>query len=267
MAADFIRQSSPKNRMLAFPYTKLHNSQWNVDQGAGLIFCSVAVARELGIDQKYWVFPLAGTESNAMSVVAARRELDRCHGFRLAGQRALELAGKTTADIDRMELYSCFPLAIRAQIHELGLPVELPVSITGAMTFGDGPLNNFVLQATVKMAHVLRQDLGRTGLVTCVNGMNTKQACALYSTRPNPSGWQYADVTAEARAATELCGLVPDYAGEAAIAGYTVLYQSSRPWRAVAVCDLPGGRRSVAYSEQDSILEAFQQEDSTAAKR
>ena len=337
VAADFIRLGSPKNRMLAFPYTKLHNSQWNVDQGAGLIFCSVAVARELGIDQKYWVFPLAGTESNAMSAVAARRELDRCHGFRLAGQRVLELAGKTTADIDRMELYSCFPLAIRAQIHELGLPVELPVSVTGAMTFGGGPLNNFVLQATVKMAHILRQDpspdmapafvaralkrrcggahglkdaegiadvgvahvrpaghvpggcspwraptgvrpatasdsaaaaegwrhmrASQTGLITCVSGMNTKQACALYSTRPNPSGWQCADVTAEARAATELCELVPDYAGEAAIAGYTVLYQGARPWRAVAVCDLPGGRRSVAYSEQGSIMEAFQREE------
>ena len=261
VAADFIRQGSPKNRMLAFPYTKLHNSQWNVDQGAGLIFCSVAVARELGIDQKYWVFPLAGTESNAMSVVAARRELDRCHGFRLAGQRVLELAGKTTADIDRMELYSCFPLAIRAQIHELGLPVVLPVSVTGAMTFGGGPLNNFVLQATVKMAHILRKNPGETGLITCVSGLNTKQACALYSTQPNPSGWQCADVTAEAQAATELCDLVPDFAGEAAIAGYTVLYQGAQPWRAVAVCDLPGGRRSVAYSEQGSIMEAFQQEE------
>ena len=324
VAADFIRLGSPKNRMLAFSYTKLHNSQWNVDQGAGMIFCSVAVARELGIDQKYWVFPLAGTESNAMSVVAARRELDRCHGFRLAGQRVLELAGKTTADIDRMELYSCFPLAIRAQIRELGLPAELPVSVTGAMTFGGGPLNNFVLQATVKMAHILRRGpspdmapafvaralksrcggahglkdaegiadtmskrlegfrmprpatasdsaaaaegwrhmrASQTGLITCVSGMNTKQACALYSTRPNPSGWQCADVTAEAQAATELCDLVPDYAGEAAIAGYTVLYQGARPWRAVAVCDLPGGRRSVAYSEQGSIMEAFQREE------
>ncbi|MCY3888947.1 MAG: acetyl-CoA acetyltransferase, partial [bacterium] len=28
------------NRMLAWPYTKWHNSQWNVDQAAALIFCS-----------------------------------------------------------------------------------------------------------------------------------------------------------------------------------------------------------------------------------
>jgi acetyl-CoA C-acetyltransferase len=38
--AEFIREHSADNRMLAFPYTKLHNSQWNVDQAAGLILCS-----------------------------------------------------------------------------------------------------------------------------------------------------------------------------------------------------------------------------------
>jgi acetyl-CoA acetyltransferase len=42
---DQIRDASAGNRMLAFPYTKLHNSQWNVDQAAGLIFTSAALAR------------------------------------------------------------------------------------------------------------------------------------------------------------------------------------------------------------------------------
>ena len=47
--AKTIREHSSANRMLAFPYTKLHNSQWNVDQSAALILCSAAVAQELGI--------------------------------------------------------------------------------------------------------------------------------------------------------------------------------------------------------------------------
>jgi acetyl-CoA C-acetyltransferase len=257
VAAEFIREHSPRNKMLAFPYTKLHNSQWNVDQAAGLIFCSVAVAQELNIAPSQWVFPLAGTESNAMSVVSARKELHRNYGFHIAGGKVLELAGKQPAELELMELYSCFPLAVRAQLAEIGVSDQRPLSVTGGMTFGGGPLNNFVLQATVKMAQLLRQQPEASGLVTCVSGMNTKQGCAIYSAQPGLNGWQFADVTAAVREATELCDVVGDYEGAATIAGYTVLFQGESPWRAVAVCDLPNGARTVAYSEDAVVVEGL----------
>jgi acetyl-CoA C-acetyltransferase len=257
VAAEFIREHSSRNKMLAFPYTRLHNSQWNVDQAAGLIFCSAAMAGELGIARERWVFPLAGTESNAMSVVSARKDLHRSHGFHCAGREVLALAGKRADEIDLMELYSCFPQAVRVQLQELGLPDNRPLSVTGGMTFGGGPLNNFVLQATVTMAQLLRLEPGATGLVTCVSGMNTKQGCALYSTAPNPAGWQFADVSAAVTAATELCELISGYEGTATIAGYTVLYQAETPWRAVAVCDVGAGQRTVAYSEDSVVVQAM----------
>ncbi len=199
------------------------------------------------------MFPLAATESNAMSVVSARKELHRSHGFEIAGKRVLELARKNIGDIELIELYSCFPLAVRVQLEELGLSGERPLTVTGAMTFGGGPLNNFVLQATVKMVQLLREKVGSTGLVTAISGMNTKQACALYASEPNPAGWQFADVTDEVAAATELTEVVAGYEGGATIAGFTVLYHGEHPWRAIAVCDLPDGNRTVAYSE-DSVL-------------
>ncbi len=257
--AAFIREGSEKNRMVAFPYTKLHNSQWNVDQGAGLIYCSAAVAQALAIDRRHWIFPLAGTESNAMSVMSARKELGRNYGFKYAGERVLELAEKSADDIDLMELYSCFPQAVRVQLRELGLPRNIPLSVTGAMSFAAGPLNNFIFQVTAKLVQLLRQSPDQTGLITSVSGMNTKQACALYSGQPNASGWQFADVTQEVAAATQTCELVADYEGPATIAGYTVLYQGGQAWRAVAVCDLPSGKRTVAYCEQDTVMEALQQ--------
>ena len=42
------------------------------------------------------------------------------------------------------------------------------------------------------------------------------------------------------------------------MAGYTVLFQGDNAWRAVAVFDLPDGRRTVAYSEHPEILTAMQ---------
>ncbi|MEZ5340352.1 MAG: hypothetical protein R2706_02585 [Acidimicrobiales bacterium] len=42
MDADDIREVSPSNRMVGFPYTKSMNSNWDLDQGAALILCSPA---------------------------------------------------------------------------------------------------------------------------------------------------------------------------------------------------------------------------------
>jgi len=252
--ASFIREYSRGNRMLAFPYTKLHNSQWNVDQGAGLIFCSVKVAKELGIERSKWVFPRASTEANFMSVVAARKDLGANHGFRVAGRVASELAGVNFQDLKLREIYSCFPAAVRVQLQEFGMDNDGELSVTGAMTFGGGPLNNFVFQATVKMAQLLRAQPSEVGLVTSVSGMLTKQACALWSSAPGSAPWAFSDVTGEVRQDSELCELLADYSGPGVVAGYTVLFQGDDPWRGVAVFDLPGNKRTVAYTECTKLM-------------
>src|SRR5262249_37004996 len=66
VAADRIREAGAGNRMLAFPYTKLHNSQWNVDQAAGLIFTTAARARAEGVPERQWIHPRSVVESNHM---------------------------------------------------------------------------------------------------------------------------------------------------------------------------------------------------------
>lgn len=252
--AEHIREHSAANRMLAFPYTKLHNSQWNVDQAAGLILCSAGVAESLGIPRSKWIFPRAFTESNFMSVVASRRDLGASEGFRIAGKVAMELAGVDFNDIRLCELYSCFPYAVRVQLQEFGMTAQHNVSVTGGMTFGGGPLNNFVFQATVRMAQLLRENPDEVGLVTTVSGMLTKQACALWSATPGADGWASADVTEQVTRESGVCELVADYAGSGVVAGYTVLYQGLEPWRAVAVFDLADGRRTVAYSEEAAMI-------------
>lgn len=252
-----INGPTATNRMLAFPYTKLHNSQWNVDQGAGLIFCSARVARELGIDPDRWIHPRAFAESNFMSVVSSRGDLGGCPGFRIAGATAMQRAGVSFEDLKLRELYSCFPLAVRSQLHEFGMSGEGDLSVTGGMTFGGGPLNNFVFQATVRMARLLREQPGEVGLVTTVSGMLTKQGVALWSAQPGPDGWVFDDVTEQVRQASDIRELVADYGGDAVVAGYTVMYQGSEPWRAVAIFDLADGRRTTAYSEQQAVIDAM----------
>ena len=259
--AKTIREHSSANRMLAFPYTKLHNSQWNVDQSAALILCSAAVAQEVEIAPGKWIFPRATAESNFMSVVASRGDLGGCAGFHQAGEAVMAAAGISFDAIRLRELYSCFPYAVRSQLHEFSMAPGGDVSVTGGMTFAGGPLNNFVLQATVKMAQLLRDHPDEVGLVTTVSGMLTKQACALWSAQASPDSWSYSDVTEQVRARADVREIVSDYRGDAQVVGYTVLYQGDNPWRAVAVFDLPGGQRTVAYSENAQLMQAMMEQE------
>ncbi len=265
VTAKHIREHSAANRMLAFPYTKLHNSQWNVDQAAGLILCSAEVAQALGIERSKWVFPRAFTESNCMSVVSSRKDMGASPGFRIAAQVAMELAGLNFSDVRLCELYSCFPYAIRVQLEEFGMHPLHNVSVTGGMTFAGGPLNNFVFQATVRMAQLLRQNPAETGLVTAVSGMSTKQACALWSATPGVDGWACADVTEQVSCETELCEVVAGFSGQGSVVGYTVLYQGQEPWRAVAIFDVPGGCRTAAYSEDPALMAQMMGEECCGA--
>jgi acetyl-CoA C-acetyltransferase len=229
LSSEAIRSASDRNPMQAFPYTKLHCTSWNVDQAAALLFCSAQKAETLGIARKRWIFPLASTESNHMVPVSARAELDRCLGARLAGKAALESSGITVKELDWLELYSCFPVAVETFAMELGIDIDRDLTVTGGMSFAGGPYNNYVLQATCRMADLLRQGRGRTGLVSSVSGVLTKQAFCLWSADPPPRGFQFSDLTSAVARASPVREVVQDYVGPARVAGYTVLHERSRP--------------------------------------
>jgi acetyl-CoA C-acetyltransferase len=255
--ADELAGGGARNRMLAFPYAKLHNSQWNVDQAAGLIFTSVAAARAAGVDERRWVFPLAVAESNHMVPLSERAELHRSHGFRLAGARALEHAEIGVEAIAHLELYSCFPAAVRVQTREPGIDPARRLTLSGGMAFAGGPLNNFVLQGLVRMAGALRSDAGGTGLLTAVSGMLTKQGVSLWSARPPRRPCAWIDVSAEVATATRTVEVAPDHDGPATIATYTVQHEHGAPARAALLCDLPDGRRALAVSTDAALAAAM----------
>ena len=121
------------------------------------------------------------------------------------------------------------------------------------MTFAGGPLNNFVLQALVKMVEVLRRDPGATGLVTAVSGMLTKQGVSLWATRPPETPFAFFDVTEETAREQTPIELAETFSGPARIAGYTVLFEGERPARAIFVCDLEDGRRALAASDEPDL--------------
>jgi acetyl-CoA C-acetyltransferase len=258
IAPETIRNASSSNKMLAFPYTKLHNTSWNVDQASALLFCSVRKARALGIADNKWVFPRSSAESNYMLSLAQKPALDRLPAAGIAGQEALRLADLGVEDLDFIELYSCFPIAVEMYAAALGLPEGTDLTVTGGMPFAGGPLNNYVYQSTCRMVELLRRSPGSSGLVSTVSGLMTKQSFAVWSTSPGATGFGFADVTESVRAEFPACDVVENYCGKARIVGYTVLYQSEQPQRAVVVVACPAGGHTMAWSEDAELMQAMQ---------
>lgn len=253
-----IREASERNPMQAFPYTRHHCSSWNVDQASALLFCSAAHAKELGIPRSKWVFPLASTESNHMVAVSARADLAACPGASITGRAALEAGGLTAEQVDLVDLYSCFPLAVETYAAELGLPLSRDLTLTGGMAFAGGPYNNYFLQSTCRAAELLRAGKGRNALLSCVSGIVTKQAFALWSIDRPTRPFVHADLTAQVAREMEVREVLEDFSGDATVAGYTVLYGRGQAPKAVLLVDTPDAMRAMATTKDAALIASMQ---------
>jgi acetyl-CoA C-acetyltransferase len=189
-----------------------------------------------------------------MVPLSARDRLDDADGIRFAAPAALDATGISADELDLVDLYSCYPAAVRAHAEAIGLRDGLPLTITGGMRFAGGPFNNYVLHATGQLALRLRAGAGRYGAVSSVSGMLTKHAIGLWGTDPNPDGYQVRDVTDRvARQATPR-PVRPDLAGTTTVAGYTVLYDHNVPTAAIAVLEAEDGARVIARSVDPAMV-------------
>ena len=261
MRPEEIRDPAPTNRPMAFPYNKWHNSQWGVDQAAALILCSAGTAESLGVPRDRWVFPHVGLESSMSLSLSRRGELHRWPAMGVLGATAGSHIGRRVADMEHIELYSCFPAAVAVQQSELEVNPDRVCTLTGGMAFAGGPLNNFVFQATVKMINQLRAEPGAFGAVTAVSGLLTKPGLTVWSTEPPADGLLIADLADEAKAATREVPLDEDPDGAGTVATYTVVYDGMDPSGVRAIVDLTSGSRAVAALDDPEVASAAVAED------
>lgn len=259
-AADIVAPG-PRNPMQAFPYTRALCSTFNVDQAGALLFCSAARADDLGIAHEQRVYPLASTESNHQVPVSARAELTACPGARLAGERALQVAGLGIDDLDLVELYSCFPAAVEIYAAELGLDLARDVTLTGGMSFAGGPWNNYVLQATCRAAQLLRAGRGRHALVSSVSGMLTKQGFGLFGASPPSTPFAWRDVSAATAQAQATVDVLASHTGRGRLAGYTTLHRRDQLPGLLALVDTADGRRALVNEAAPALLARLEAEE------
>ncbi len=246
LSASEIRTPSPSNRPVSYPYTKLMNSNNSVDQGAALILTSVGKARQLGIGEDRWVYPHAGTEAWDHLYVSERDNLHSSPAIRFAAAKLFELTGFGVAEMDYIDLYSCFPAAVQVSANEIGIPQDRPLTVTGGLTFAGGPLNNYVMHSVARTVDLLRAKPGSLGLVTANGGLLTKHALCIYSTTPPARPFAWADLQAEVDA-TPRREVEVEHNGRATVESYVVMYgPEGQPSMAHTACLLDDGRRTWA---------------------
>jgi acetyl-CoA C-acetyltransferase len=265
MTAEEIGLPSPTNRPLAFPYNKWHSTQWTVNQAAALLFCSAQAAHRFGISPDRWIFPRVGIESSQAMSLLRRERPHTWPAMGVLGQAAAARIGRPIAEAELIEVYSCFPAAVRVQQRELGLDRSGTPTLTGGMAFAGGPFNNFVFQATAAMAGALRAEPDWLGVVTTVSGLLTKPGLAVWSASPDGRDPRLGDLGAEAAGVTgsvDVVETMDGYTGPATVVTYTVTPDSAAapgegdpaPWsRTVMVGDTADGRRCVAVSEDPDV--------------
>ncbi len=177
-----------RNRIVADPYTRMLVARDQVNQAAAVILTSLGKARELGVPEGRLVFLHGQGDANELTVME-RPDLSASPQSIAAGKLALDLAGKTAADMAAFDFYSCFPIAVFNMIEGLGIAADDPrgLTLTGGLPYFGGAGNNYSMHAIAEAVQRARAKPGDYVFVGANGGFLTKYSAGIYST--DPADW------------------------------------------------------------------------------
>ncbi|HZZ51298.1 MAG TPA: acetyl-CoA acetyltransferase [Pseudonocardia sp.] len=178
---------SERNRMIADPYPRYLCARELVNQSAAVVMMSSRAADRLGVPQDRRVY-LHGHADVHERQLLDRPDLGSAPATALAMAEALTMAGVGVDELNTLDLYSCFPIAVSTVVDALGLRPDDPrgLTVTGGLPFFGGPGNNYSMHAIAQTALRARAQPGSYGLVGANGGLLSKYSVGVYSTTPAP---------------------------------------------------------------------------------
>ncbi|ANP47650.1 acetyl-CoA acetyltransferase [Candidatus Viadribacter manganicus] len=249
-----ILEVSPSNRPIAFPYTKLMVANASVNQGAAFIVTSLARAKAGGVAEANLVYVGRGAAAREPGDVLARDHVNRSPSLEASLSGALRFNGLTSSDLDCVELYSCFPVMPKLARRAIDWPLDSPMTVFGGLTFGGGPVGNYMSHAIASMTEALRLS-GTHGLLFGNGGFATTSHSIIISRDPqiatqgvhDPSVQDDADSWREAAPT-----LIETYSGEATLETYTIFYdREGAPKSGVIVARTANDERTLTFAGRD----------------
>ena len=259
ISKDQIMLANSDNKPMAYPYNKYHCTSWNVSQASAILICEEGLADQLNISKQKRIYPMASSETNHMIALIQRPSLISSAGLELASEKINEVIDKHSINLNLIDLYSCFPVAVQQFENVLNLNTKTSRTITGAMPFAGGPLNNYMLHATVQALLKLRSESGHS-LITGVSGMMTKQSFCLWSSEYQMP-FYHADVTKKAQQLDKPIPISNAKHGNGIVIGYTVLYEGTKPTLGVFYIEDSQGERKVVTSEDKAVITSMREEE------
>jgi acetyl-CoA C-acetyltransferase len=162
---------------------------------------------------------------------------------------------RLTADmLDYVELYSCFPCVPKMARRVLGWPDDRDITVFGGLTFGGGPIGNYMSHPLACMVERLRSG-GGTGLLFANGGYATHNHAIAVSSDPLPSARFPQEFSVQDQADARRGPVPPvntDHRGAATIETYTVFYgRDGQPERGTIVARSGDGARTLATVPKD----------------
>jgi acetyl-CoA C-acetyltransferase len=252
--AETIAEPTADNRMVSFPYTKLMVANASVNMGAAVIVASLAVARALGVPEDRLVYVGASAAAHEDDDFLLRDGYARLPSLETTVTAALDRSGLAVADIDHVELYSCFPCVPKMARRVLDWPAEKPASVYGGLTFGGGPIGNCMMHAAARMVAKLREG-GENGLIVANGGYATHSHALILTRRPLPAGTFPLDYDVQSLADAKRGAtpeLIDDYEGVGTIETFTIPFdRKGGPAFGTVIARTPEGARFLAHVPGD----------------
>lgn len=192
------RQRTKQDDMHAHPL--LMNAFNTVNLAGAVILASVSHARRLGIPQSQWIYPLGGAGTSDASEFWQRPNFYTSPSIERSLHTALDVSETEVAELDLIDIYSCFPIVPKLAATALGLPVlgnNKPLTLLGGLTSFGGAGNNYSMHALTEMTRQLRSGKGKKGLVLCNGGVLSYQHVVVLGTAPRRSGYPVEKVLPE----------------------------------------------------------------------
>ncbi len=192
---DDLATVGPGNRMISEPYPLGLNAMPHVDQAAAVLLTSQAEARRLGVPDERMVHVRGGAACDDSADLLDRVAYGSSAALGAVLDASLSAAGVSAAELDLVDVYSCFPVVPKLAALHLGLPRD-PIrpnsvlTVTGGHSGFGGPLNSYSLHALATMFGRLRDGpAANVGLVHANGGYLTYQHAVVLATTPHPDGY------------------------------------------------------------------------------
>ncbi|KAL4875276.1 hypothetical protein BJY04DRAFT_224155 [Aspergillus karnatakaensis] len=196
--AGSIGTVTKRNRMICSPYPLLMNAFNTVNLAAACIITTTIFARELGVPESKWIYPLGGAGTSDSSKFWERPFFHASRSLSQSLDAALTASNLKTDDIDLFDFYSCFPIVPKLAAHHLNIPLHgaKPITVLGGLTSFGGAGNNYSMHAITEITRQLRtrkhSPKAQNGLVLANGGVLSYHHTVILSTQPRSSaypGW------------------------------------------------------------------------------